>query len=268
MALTPPNYTQTPNVVFDKLMRELSEAELRVLLVLVRKTLGWHKIKEEIGLSQIAEITGMGANACGAAAKLLCERGLVRRSRKGQGRGAKFNYELDLAEETPSKNGYIEQKTPSSNGYTGEETPSKNGFPAEQQLLLQTDTPDLKKEEKERKTRKKDAQAEPAPYSAVVSAHFKLHKEVCKTDPLFGAVEGAIVKRLLVAQKVETVIAKLESYYKREHWFTKGKQGRSLKEFIARYNEIELPKPMTNGLLSEDSLRKMREAFNETKAGR
>jgi len=37
-----PNYTQTPNEVFDKFLSKLSHAELRVLLYIVRRTFGFH----------------------------------------------------------------------------------------------------------------------------------------------------------------------------------------------------------------------------------
>ena len=54
-----PNYTQTPNVFFDNIMKTLTESEFRVMLAIIRKTFGWHKTRDRISLSQIMEITGM-----------------------------------------------------------------------------------------------------------------------------------------------------------------------------------------------------------------
>lgn len=48
-----PNGTIVPDDVFDVLMPELSEAELRVLLYIVRRTFGWKKEKDSISLSQM-----------------------------------------------------------------------------------------------------------------------------------------------------------------------------------------------------------------------
>ena len=53
-----PNYTQTPNALFDE-MPSMREAELRVTLAIVRKTFGWHKRSDEISLTQLQELTGL-----------------------------------------------------------------------------------------------------------------------------------------------------------------------------------------------------------------
>lgn len=58
-----PNYTQTPNVVFDVLMRDLNESELRVFLAIIRKTFGWGKLRDRISLSQIEAMTGLSRQA-------------------------------------------------------------------------------------------------------------------------------------------------------------------------------------------------------------
>src|SRR5205823_3090694 len=50
-----PRYTPTPDQIFDELLAPslLTEAELRVLLYIVRRTFGWKKECDEISLSQI-----------------------------------------------------------------------------------------------------------------------------------------------------------------------------------------------------------------------
>ena len=54
-----PNYTQTPNILFDEIMRDLNGAELKVILAVIRKTFGWHKKRDRISLTQLEEITGL-----------------------------------------------------------------------------------------------------------------------------------------------------------------------------------------------------------------
>ena len=48
-----PNYTQVPDEFFDDLMVDLSEAELRVFLYLMRRTFGFKKSADAISLKQI-----------------------------------------------------------------------------------------------------------------------------------------------------------------------------------------------------------------------
>ena len=48
-----PNYTQVPDELFDELMSELSGAELKVLLYIIRRTFGFKKDSDNISLSQI-----------------------------------------------------------------------------------------------------------------------------------------------------------------------------------------------------------------------
>jgi len=48
-----PNFTQVPDELFDQLMPQLSEAELRVLLYIVRRTFGFKRDSDTISLSQM-----------------------------------------------------------------------------------------------------------------------------------------------------------------------------------------------------------------------
>ena len=50
-----PNYTQVPDDVFDVLMPQLTEAELRVLLYVIRRTFGFKKASDDISLKQLVE---------------------------------------------------------------------------------------------------------------------------------------------------------------------------------------------------------------------
>ncbi|MDP9357935.1 MAG: replication protein [Chloroflexota bacterium] len=48
-----PNFTQVPDELFDILMPQLSDAELRVLLYIVRRTFGFKRDRDAISLSQM-----------------------------------------------------------------------------------------------------------------------------------------------------------------------------------------------------------------------
>lgn len=55
-------FTVVHNIVIDQLMRELSSNSFKVLLVIIRKTVGYHKEKDAISYSQMREITGIKSN--------------------------------------------------------------------------------------------------------------------------------------------------------------------------------------------------------------
>jgi Bacteriophage replication protein O len=50
-----PNYTPTPDALFDELLPELSESELKVLLYVIRRTFGFKKDADAISITQLAE---------------------------------------------------------------------------------------------------------------------------------------------------------------------------------------------------------------------
>lgn len=76
-----PNTTQVPNIILDEWMARLSDVELRVLLVVVRQTLGWiedpetkkRKEKDWISRSQLCFKAGKGKVSVSGAVKTLIE---------------------------------------------------------------------------------------------------------------------------------------------------------------------------------------------------
>src|SRR3989344_5856362 len=66
-----PNTTQTPNIIFNGLMKEMSDTELRVVLIVTRATLGWimdrekgmRKEEDWISHSQLKHKTGRESGA-------------------------------------------------------------------------------------------------------------------------------------------------------------------------------------------------------------
>ncbi len=69
--------TPVPNVLFDGHLKDLKIAELKILLVIIRQTLGWRKERDWIAGSQFREKTGLSARAVVSAIRGLLEKNLV-----------------------------------------------------------------------------------------------------------------------------------------------------------------------------------------------
>jgi phage replication O-like protein O len=96
-SIPPPNYTQIPNAIFELMADKeahFTEAELRVVLAIARKTFGWHKKRDKLSLTQLEKLTAMSRPSVKAGIDAAIARGLVRRTPdKDDGRGG-FYYEL------------------------------------------------------------------------------------------------------------------------------------------------------------------------------
>lgn len=89
MALKSPNTVPVPDEIFDWWLTRLGEAELKILLYIVRRTLGFYKRSDQVSLSQfqsgIKDLdsgTGLGKSAVSAALKSLEGHGLIERTRQ------------------------------------------------------------------------------------------------------------------------------------------------------------------------------------------
>ncbi|MBU2051339.1 MAG: replication protein [Gammaproteobacteria bacterium] len=56
------NFTQIHNVVFDEIMARVRPSSFKVLMAIIRKTIGWQKTEDAISFSQLREITGIKSN--------------------------------------------------------------------------------------------------------------------------------------------------------------------------------------------------------------
>ena len=89
-----PNYTQVPDALFDELLPDLSGAELKVLLYIIRRTLGFKKEADHISLAQICtgimtrdgrvldRGTGLNKDTVTKVVKSLEENGYIIRERR------------------------------------------------------------------------------------------------------------------------------------------------------------------------------------------
>ncbi len=95
-----PHSTQIPDPLLDEVMRHLTEAELKVLLVMMRKTFGWKKDSDHISLSQLCEFSGLSKGTVSTAVKSLERMNMIRviRTRTKHGDSAINEYVLRFSD--------------------------------------------------------------------------------------------------------------------------------------------------------------------------
>ena len=99
-----PNYTETPNALFDIDMRDMSESELKVTLAIIRKILGYHKEKPEaISYSQLEEMTGLSRQGVTDGVKHALKRGRIKRAGRGA-RGISL-FTINFADQSTQQTG-------------------------------------------------------------------------------------------------------------------------------------------------------------------
>ncbi len=103
MRIVKPSYFQCPNDLIDHWMPLLKEGELRILLIVIRKTFGWNKDKDYISYSLFEEISGLGRKAVLKSVQSLVERGLIKKEITGIFGKEKVFYSLIVHENTQQK---------------------------------------------------------------------------------------------------------------------------------------------------------------------
>ena len=74
-----PNTTQVPNAIIDE-MAKFTDAEFRILMLIVRKTIGWHKETDYISYTQFHKYTGIKSRTTlSLAVNNLVKKGYVKR---------------------------------------------------------------------------------------------------------------------------------------------------------------------------------------------
>jgi len=72
-----PHFTMIPNVFSDKYLPDLTGAEAKVLVVIMRKTYGWRKDRDAISLSQLEKAAGLSRDSVARAVKSLEQEGYI-----------------------------------------------------------------------------------------------------------------------------------------------------------------------------------------------
>ena len=70
-------FTKFPNEVIDSHMKKLTGSEYKLLSVLLRKTVGFHRESDKISTSQFMEITGLSNQGVNKGIKALVKKGLI-----------------------------------------------------------------------------------------------------------------------------------------------------------------------------------------------
>jgi hypothetical protein len=78
-AFPEPNYTQTPNDFFA-MLPDMESSEVRVTLVMIRETFGYHRESFTMGIGKLADAAGLSRGAAKDGAEAAEKRGTFRRS--------------------------------------------------------------------------------------------------------------------------------------------------------------------------------------------
>ena len=71
-------FTAVPNLILDSCTKLFTPAEFMILMVIIRKTIGWHKSVDTISLSQFMKYTSLSRNTCIKVLKKLTEDGFIK----------------------------------------------------------------------------------------------------------------------------------------------------------------------------------------------
>lgn len=86
-------YTQIPNGILDR-MHEMTGAEFKVVCAIARQTLGWHKTRDTISISQIEQLTGLSRQSVIDGINRAVKDGFIRKSESG------YSYSYEITDET------------------------------------------------------------------------------------------------------------------------------------------------------------------------
>ncbi len=71
-------YTKVSDVLLDTWLADLSEAELKTLLIIIRQTIGWNKSRDRISHSQFKNKSGMSQRSITSAIESLSNRKFIK----------------------------------------------------------------------------------------------------------------------------------------------------------------------------------------------
>lgn len=114
-----PQFTQVPNDFLDDWVHDLSLMESKVMLVIYRKTFGWHKTRDQISISQLEKCTGHGKQAILKAVNGLIKKGAIRKIVEGRKGEQKTYYEVVMEEDSNNSDQCDSHTPPQCDFHTG-----------------------------------------------------------------------------------------------------------------------------------------------------
>ncbi len=96
MNVLPSDSTLIPNIIFDEFMKELSHAEFKLLICILRKTYGIGKTRAPISLYEMEKMTTLSRSGLSGCLNTLVYRGYILRfkSKTPTGNNAINEYEI------------------------------------------------------------------------------------------------------------------------------------------------------------------------------
>ena len=91
-----PSHTQIANIIIDQYLPKLSFTELKVIMAIARKTIGWHKVSDRISCSQLMKMTGLSKNGIKTGIKGLLKLKLINQEVSKYG----YVYDINYQEES------------------------------------------------------------------------------------------------------------------------------------------------------------------------
>lgn len=70
-------FTRIPNHIIDQILSLNNKGEIKAILAILRKTIGFNKLSEELSLSQLSQLAGITKKTASAAVKRLADMGLI-----------------------------------------------------------------------------------------------------------------------------------------------------------------------------------------------
>jgi hypothetical protein len=137
-----PKYTQSPNDLF-KMLPDMGDAELRVTLVMVRQTFGFHREKFKMGISKLATAAGLSPQGARDGAAAAEKRGTFRRVNPDESTEAEWelvvNTESDPSTELSAPLQPVEGNPPASRGQLGVKERLKKDSKESKKILQKSD---------------------------------------------------------------------------------------------------------------------------------
>lgn len=262
MGVDKPNYTQIPNLLLEDLMMHMSEAELKVTLAISRQTFGYHRERIKLSLTALQELTGLSRPTVVKGINEGMERGTITRQAHTDG---SYVYALSINGETqlPSKDSLPVNKSNHQGSkhslpkvVKNVDQPSKESLPEPVNNLYQN-TPTLKKDIKERTTKKVKEKPRARTRSGFVHPNTKpildAYVEALGYEPGNYGQESSAAKQL-AKQGVEPIdVTAAYAYLKAQpFWQTKHLSLQTLVKEIpalkqAHLNGVPLTRAPTNG---------------------
>jgi len=202
-----PQHTQIPNKLLDELIPTLKEGEVRILLVIMRQTYGWHKEWDRISITFLMKKTGMERKAVCKSTESLVKKNMIKKDKIGKCGTEKVYYSLCLIsdEKTEEKQQKIETNSNKLYQYPKDTGTSILKIPSKETLTKEIKQKESTKEKTDPPAPKGEqlGQAQPSPiYFSLEEMKLKIEKKELEN-----------LKALYPHVNLEEEILKCETWY-------------------------------------------------------